>query len=303
MIRAANSIVSHLNYLLHALEFHLIRNLNSMLCLRITTITRLIQTSTIISLLGISTATRAEEVSTQEAPNNFASELIQWQDFSLTYLYGSDFDVNADEQQTVTFEYVNSMSFGDMFFFIDYIDYLDTDGDEDSYYGEFSPRFSLDKMTDMDWSLGPITDVLIATTYEFGEEDAESILYGFGIDLDIPGFDYFHLNLYYRDSQNHNSEGWQLTPCFGYTIPVGSSEIIIDGYIDYVFDAEDKGYEENLHINPQVKYNLGKLLWDETQRLYVGIEYDYWTNKYGIKDSKGFPTDQSACSFLLKYHF
>ena len=43
--------------------------------------------------------------------------------------------------------------------------------------------------------------------------------------------------------------------------------------------------------------------------MYVGIEYDYWKDKYGIKDS-GFvsdnfvgPTDQNTASLLVKVHF
>lgn len=53
----------------------------------------------------------------------------------------------------------------------------------------------------------------------------------------------------------------------------------------------------------------GKALkWGEKQ-LYVGIEYDYWKNKYGIKDG-GFvsdnfvgSTDQNTASLLVKAHF
>lgn len=267
-------------------------------------IKKLNQLLSMTSLLCTTSAMQAQDAVAQDSSSSFVADLIQWQDFSLTYLYGGTFEVDSKKQQTLTFEYVNSMSFGDSFIFVDYIDFLDTDGEESSFYGEISPRFSLGKITDRDWGFGPITDVLIATTYEFGEEeDSENLLYGIGLDFDIPGFDYFHINLYYRDSLNHTSEGWQLTPCFGYTLPIGASEIIIDGYIDYVFASEDSNYEENLHINPQIKYNLGKLIWGEDQRLYVGLEYDYWMNKYGVKDSNSFKTDQSAYSFLLKYHF
>ena len=273
-----------------------------MLCLSMKTLQRLIQTSTLVSMLTLTPNLQAEEAPLQEDSGSWAPQWIQWQDFSLSYLYGGKYRVDAEDQQTVTFEHVSAWSFGDSFTFIDYLDYLDTDGEESAFYGEFSPRFSFGKITDREWSLGPVQDVLVATTYEFGEGDVESLLYGIGIDLDLPGFDYFHLNLYYRDPQNNVSRGWQLTPCFGYTLPFGQSEFIIDGYIDYVFASENSGYEENLHINPQIKYNLGKLLWDESQRLYVGVEYDYWSNKYGLKDLP-FRTDQSACSFLLKYHF
>ncbi|MED5773682.1 hypothetical protein [Enterobacter kobei] len=62
-------------------------------------------------------------------------------------------------------------------------------------------------------------------------------------------------------------------------------------------------YHANLHFNPQVKYDLGKALGYEPKHLYVGLEYDYWSDKYGVKDSQYFTTDQNTASFLVKYHF
>ena len=96
-----------------------------------------------------------------------------------------------------------------------------------------------------------------------------------------------------------------------YTIPVGNSDILIDGFMDWVVNNKDASssernqsdYHANLHFNPQIKYDLGKSMGYEAKHLYVGIEYDYWSDKYGIKDSHGFPTDQNTASLLLKYHF
>jgi nucleoside-specific outer membrane channel protein Tsx len=39
------------------------------------------------------------------------------------------------------------------------------------------------------------------------------------------------------------------------------------------------------------------------RQLYVGIEYDYWTNKYGINDTRYFDTDQNTASLLVKVFF
>ncbi len=33
------------------------------------------------------------------------------------------------------------------------------------------------------------------------------------------------------------------------------------------------------------------------------MEYDYWSNKYGIEDSANFTTDQNTASAMLKVHF
>ncbi|WP_090243905.1 outer membrane protein OmpK [Pseudomonas guineae] len=243
-----------------------------------------------------------------------AGDLLQWQNNSLSYLYGQDYKVDPEIQQTITFEHASGWSAGDLFFFLDTIKY-NTDatngaGDGHTFYGEFSPRLSFGKLFNTKLEFGPIKDVLLATTYEFGEDDVESYLIGTGFDLAIPGFDYFSLNFYHRetDGGRDGSGVWQITPVWSYTIPVGKSDIVIDGFMDWVVD-NDKSYHANLHFNPQIKYDLGKAMsWGEKQ-LYVGIEYDYWKDKYGIQDS-GFvsdnfvgSTDQNTASLLVKAHF
>ena len=242
-----------------------------------------------------------------------AADLLQWQDNSLTYLNGIDFKVDPPKQQTVTFEHASGWSFGDLFIFVDGIKYnteaANGAGDGHTFYGEISPRLSLGKISGADLSFGPIKDVLLAATYEFGEDDVESYLLGPAVDLNIPGFDYFQLNTYLRttDGRRDGDNVWQITPVWSYTIPVGDSDLVIDGFMDWVVDNDDS-YHANLHFNPQIKYDLAKAMgWGK--RFYVGVEYDYWSDKYGIDDN-GFVgseilggTDQSAISLLAKAHF
>ncbi|MDH1053304.1 outer membrane protein OmpK [Aquipseudomonas alcaligenes] len=242
-----------------------------------------------------------------------AADLLQWQDNSLTYLNGIDFKVDPPKQQTVTFEHASGWSFGDLFIFVDGIKYnteaTNGAGDGHTFYGEISPRLSLGKISGADLSFGPIKDVLLAATYEFGEDDVDSYLLGPAVDLNIPGFDYFQLNTYLRttDGRRDGDNVWQITPVWSYTIPVGDSDLVIDGFMDWVVDNDDS-YHANLHFNPQIKYDLAKAMgWGK--RFYVGVEYDYWSDKYGIDDN-GFVgseilggTDQSAISLLAKAHF
>ncbi|EXF46468.1 nucleoside-binding outer membrane protein [Pseudomonas sp. BAY1663] len=97
-------------------------------------------------------------------------------------------------------------------------------------------------------------------------------------------------------------------PHLGDHHPVGKSDILFDGYIDWVVNdagSKSKGnyLAKNFHFNPQVKYDLGKALDYTPGKLYVGIEYDYWTNKYGIEDSSAFNTDNNVTNFIVKAHF
>ncbi|HAG77307.1 membrane protein [Stutzerimonas stutzeri] len=248
-----------------------------------------------------------------------AEGLLHWQSNSLTYLYGKDYKIDAPIQQTVTFEHVNGWKYGDTFLFLDSIHFNgkgnDNGNDDSTFYGEFSPRLSFGKIFQRDLSFGPIKDVLVAMTYEFGEGDVETYMIGPGFDLDVPGFDYVSVNVYHRDTDGDRvGDGtWQVTPVWGYTLPVGNSDILIDGFIDWVVDNDSNSrgeeYHANLHINPQIKYDLGKAMnWGEKQ-LYVGIEYDYWSDKYGIENggfvSENFvgKTDQNTFSAIVKAHF
>src|SRR3546814_215484 len=103
-----------------------------------------------------------------------------WQNNSLTYLYGKNFAVDSaggkegDIQQTITFEHAIGWTWGDMFLFVDNKWYNGISGsDGHTYYGEFSPRLSLGKISGADLSFGPIKDVLISATYERGEGRSE----------------------------------------------------------------------------------------------------------------------------------
>lgn len=239
--------------------------------------------------------------------NAQASDWLLWQDNSISYLAGKGFKVHPDHQQTITFEHANAWKYGDNFFFIDLTRFNGKKGQnlgKTVHYGELSSRLSAGKIFDRPFTLGPIKDVLLAMTYEFGEKDVEAYLIGPAVDLNVPGFDYLSLNFYrrYNEGSNDGSNVWQITPTWAITIPVGRSDILFDGYMDWVTD-NDRGYHSNLHFNPQVKYDLGKAMGWSAKQLYVGIEYSYWKDKFGIEDTRAFHTNQSATSALVKLHF
>ena len=243
---------------------------------------------------------------------SFAGDFIQWQDTSLTGLYGTGFEVDPETQQTLTIEHANGWKWGDFFWFHDAI-YFDGDTagiaggkGKMSYYGEIAPRFSFNKMLNKDLSVAFIKDWSIATCYEYGEDASgkdfglQNYLVGAGVDLSVPGFDFVQLNFYRRyNSGASEVKSYQLTPVWKYTAELGDSAFICDGFIDWVFgDGTD-----NLHVCPQFKFDVGALVGMKSRSLLAGVEYDYWKNKYDIKDSSGFKTTQHAISGIVQYHF
>ncbi|MCE9687595.1 ion channel protein Tsx [Shewanella sp. AS16] len=238
------------------------------------------------------------------SPQAFADNLVQWTDFSITGLYGDDYKLApSDEQTGFTLETAGGWQYGDWFAFQDLIYFDGNNGGQDSStYGELSTRFSAGKILGKKITWGAITDASLALTYEEGEGPVNSLLYGLGLDFALPYFNYFSLNTYRRDAQSsgNHSDGWQFTPVFRIDFPIGNSKLVLDGFADWVFATDDDGYHSNFHFNPQLKYDLGQLIFGghKQDKLFVGIEYDLWQNKYGVKG-----VDQHTYSVIAKYHF
>ena len=252
-----------------------------------------------------------------------SSPFFLWTDTSLSVLpWGWGFEVDPDEQSTLTLEHAHVSAIGDMFAFIDLTKFHDSSGDQVTWYGELSPRLSLGKLLEKDLSftilrrgLFEFKDVLLAAQYERGEDSdvAEAVLLGLGFDLDVREagllgllgkFQYMQLNLYARaeltDGVERGFEDMQISLVAGYPFEIGPARFLVDGYFDWVLGI---GSEQNsFHLNPQLKLDLGHF-WGKPEKLYVGTELDFWWDKYQIDNTPSFDTNQQAVSLLLKYHF
>lgn len=217
-----------------------------------------------------------------------------WSDFSLSYLKGSDYEVGDSNRQVYTFEHASGHTWGDTFFFMDR---LKSDDEGVENYLEFSPRVSLGYLTGSDLSFGPVNDVLLAGTWESGENykgGFDNYLAGVGFSFDVPGFRYLNANFYYANNeQTENNE--QLTLTWGVPFELGSAEFLYDGFIDLASSTDD--LETEMNFTSQLKWNAGKLI-GTSSPVYVGVEYAYWDNKFGIDGA-----DERNPALLLKWHF
>ena len=213
-----------------------------------------------------------------------------WQDFSITGLYGENYEATPDSKQsTITFEYAAKVKYGDFFAFADR---TNSNGESDIYF-EVSPRLSLGAVLGQKLELGPIKDVLIATTWE-GTKNVDNYLYGVGFDLAIPYFQFAQLN-FYRANNQELEDDYQLTFAYGVPFKLGAEDFLVDGFLDWSTTEDDHASE--LNWTTQWKWNAGKHISPDT-RLYVGIEHSVWNNKYGIPN-----VNENNVSALIKYHF
>lgn len=217
-----------------------------------------------------------------------------WADNSVSVLYGSDYEFNTDvDTTTLTLEHVSGHSWGGLFYFVD----RHNGGDYKETYGEFSPTFNLTKMD------GFVTGLNLAYTYEFGTFQTgefdfanpnfhsafDNHLFGLGADLKVPGMDFVSATVF-RAINEGGDDDTQLTLVYG----AHFGDIIIDGFMDYSFGADNA--EDSMNLTPQITYNVGPML-GLKNKVKVGLEYSYWTNQFGIDGQ-----DQNAVSLLLKAH-
>ena len=271
-------------------------------------------------------ALRAQEIA--PAGNSEPSVAVEssgfflWTDSSLSLLpYGDGYVVDPDEQSTLTFEHAHASKIGDLFMFVDFTRFHGQATDDTNWYAEIGPRFSFGKLLDREisytlfrHSLFEIRDVLLATTYERGQDPdaAEALLVGVGFDLDVREigilgalnkFNYVQLNLYGRAELTPQSESGisdlQITMAASYPFSIGNSQFLLDGYFDWALGLGDRDW--TYHLNPQLTMDLGAV-WKKPQKLFVGLEVDLWWNKYQIANSPSFDTNQTAISLLVKYH-
>lgn len=243
---------------------------------------KLSQIATVCALVSTATFTQAKPI---------------WQDFSVSGLYGEDYQhiVTKDKQNTITLEYAAKLNHGDIFAFVDR---TDNDVSGKGTYFEVAPRLSLGAVTGQKLELGPIKDVLIATTWESNSSTGsnfDNILYGIGFDLAIPYFQYAGLN-FYQAKNDQTADDYQLTFTYGIPFKLGSEDFLVDGFLDWS-TAEKGSHASELNWTSQWKWNAGKHISADT-RLYLGIEYSIWNNKFGVQDK-----DQNNVSALVKYHF
>ncbi|PJI33888.1 outer membrane protein OmpK [Acinetobacter pseudolwoffii] len=230
----------------------------------------------------------------------FAQAKPVWQDFSLTGLYGENYKVPYStqdekiEQSTVTAEYAAGFKYGDFFAFADRTN-NDPNGNET--YFEVAPRLSLGAVTGQKLELGPITDVLIATTWEGNsaqDSDFNNYLYGIGFNLAIPYTNYATIN-FYKAENDLQEDDYQMTITYAVPFKIGGEEFLADAFLDWS-TAEGPNHKSELNWTSQYKWNVGKHISPET-KLYVGVEHSVWNNKFGTN------IDQHDVSALVKYHF
>lgn len=210
---------------------------------------------------------------------------FDWTASDVQLLYGSDFEFGDDDRTTVTVEHGHGWQYGTNFFFVDIANRNDI-GVE--IYAEVYAYLSINKLTGYDWSLSPVKDVSLVAGLNISnkpeDDNFKAYLLGLSFDLANPLFDYLQLDITaYKADDISGKYGVQITPVWSFPFEIAAIKFKFRGFTD--FRTGNTNASGNFHIlaQPQLLLDVGNLAGWKSDAVYVGTEYSYWHNKFGVK--------------------
>jgi len=215
--------------------------------------------------------------------------------FNLQMLHASGYKLGRDRTTTLTGEWSNAWRYGDNFAFIDTARPFTG---EPATYSEWLSRLSLSDLFGREISAGPVQDLLLAGNLKRGD-GYRGYLVGIGVKLDVPGFNFFNVNGMHRNDPNLPGSTRQLNMSWGGTFTTGAIHWEFGGFLNWAAAEGISGTgaysHPNLLTQPQLMFDLGRLLGGGPDRIFAGVEWQVWRNKFGID---GF--DESVLQAAIK---
>ncbi|MCF8007884.1 MAG: DUF5020 family protein [Methylovulum sp.] len=222
------------------------------------------------------------------------ADLFAWSNTEVQYLHGDGYrqPVNPRDisQSIITVTHAHGWALGRNFFFMDTLFTEAGQPSQTNVYGEAYSYLSLSKITGHDLSYGIFKDLNATVGVNAGENfdspksGARIALYGFTVDFNLPGFKLFNVDVLQHQVLEPTETGssWQVTPVWRAPFKLAGLSWSFEGFADFI-DSKNPNYTFNILAQPQLRLDVGELM-GQSGHLFVGLEYQYWYHKYGLKN-------------------
>ncbi|WP_018991933.1 hypothetical protein [Aromatoleum toluclasticum] len=209
---------------------------------------------------------------------------------------------------TVTLQHVSGYAYGRNYFFVDSYWGTKNAPRSNDIYGEYYHYLSLGKTSGATFGGGMLKDVSLTAGVNAGSSTGGAatriLLYGVTLDLALPGFNYFNVDLLAYDDRSqfdgaptHYRKSYQVTPVWQLPFSIGPTHWSFEGFCDYI-GARGQGTVNQLLCQPQLRLDVGELVSGRRDAFFIGTEYQYWHNKYGIDGlDESFPNIMAVVKF------
>jgi len=211
-----------------------------------------------------------------------AEPFFNWTANNIQVLTGGTYDLGPKRRNSITLEHADGWAYGENFAFMNIVDRNDV-GTE--YYGEFYPRLNWSKFSGKAPSLSLFKDYSLVAGINLGNlpksDPFKAYLIGAGLAFDIPQMDYFKIDVLAFKSDSVKTTGIQISPVWSVPFQLGRFNFKFKGFADWQ-SRKATGGASVILAQPQLLLDIGQLA-GRKDKVYAGIEYSYWRNKFGIK--------------------
>jgi hypothetical protein len=167
-----------------------------------------------------------------------------------------------------------------------------TDNEKGGFFGgttfAISPKRIAEKLGNTKFDWGPLTDIYIKYEMESVSKFGMLHYYGLAYDFKVPHMDFVSATTVIRDDRAFKGIDLQLGAAWQKTFAIGGQSIQQNGFFQWgLFGEGDaptlmtKGRPFFI-AQPQLLYDLGKLVRYEPGKIWVGFEYQLAFNRYLI---------------------
>lgn len=250
-----------------------------------------------------------------------------WSDTSVGYRYSSQFaEPNNDskvKKNILSLTHVSGYDYGQNFVNVDVLQSNSADPAKDSEKGAteayvtYRHQLHLGKVFDTDLSFGPVSDFGLTAGLDLNTKNTafaprkQLVVVGPTVKFAVPkGF--LDFSIMYGHERNHNSfkpagerditfEDYAIyNLTWGIPFELGVMPMKFQGFANYM-TPKGKGTTNEQLVRTSLMVDVGKLAFDADNKLWAGVGYEYWHNKFG--NQKGDGTQTNAPTFNLEYHF
>jgi len=262
-----------------------------------------------------------------------AASAADWSDTSIGYRYGNRFREPVDSKNIskniFSLTHVSGYKYGTNFFNVDLLMSSNSDpavngrGAQEAYVVY---RNTLDASKvwghDMKWSIMRSWGMTFGFDWNTKNDAGYSskkrmLVLGPTIMFDVPGF--FNLSalaLWESNDPTGNPQNGRytykthpmLTGAWG--IPIGSLPLSYEGFFNIIApkgkDEFGNGTKTEINFDSQIMLDAGSLVGGPKGTFKVGVEYQYWKNKFGNDNSNPFFLNGATAKtpmFRAEYHF
>jgi nucleoside-specific outer membrane channel protein Tsx len=263
-----------------------------------------------------------------------SASAADWSDTSISARYGSSFaepyDNNADgsrkdiKKTILGLTHVSGYKYGSNFFNVDFLasDHNDPAGGGASgaqeVYAVYRHVLDLGKVSGTAIKFGPVRGLGLTAGFDFNTKNdgyaskKRMFVVGPTLMFDVPGF--ANLSALVFDESNAPQGVSRYTYKthgaleLDWGVPIGSTPLSFNGYALYI---GSKGQNEfggatapETHVDMTLMLDAGSLMSLPKHTLLVGLEYEYWKNKFGNPAADAGPGALARTPMVrAEYHF